>query len=237
MKIAIMQPYLFPYIGYFQLIESVDRFVVYDTVNFINRGWINRNNVLVAGQQKLFTVPLAKKSQNTLIKHMQINDQDYPQWREKFVKTLTHAYAKSNNFAKVIELIQSILCREPNSLAELCVAGLQKCCEYLDISTEILIASELAVEHSGQEQKADKLISICKHLGCSHYINSPGGIALYSKAYFSQRGIELDFIQPHIEAYPQLGTDTFISHLSIIDVLMNASQSSCQSMVKKYAIC
>lgn len=113
MKIAVMQPYLFPYIGYFQLLNAVDMFVVFDDVNFIKKGWINRNNILVNRQKYLFTVPLKDASQNKLIKEVQIADDG---WQEKFLKTVAQSYKKAEFFDEAFALIEKLCVRANLSL-------------------------------------------------------------------------------------------------------------------------
>lgn len=106
MKLAIMQPYFFPYIGYFQLIHAVDKFIILDDVNYINRGWINRNKIIINGEAKWFTLSLDKASQNKLIKEINISSKDV--FHEKLLKTLKIFYGKAPYFNQVYDLLNKL---------------------------------------------------------------------------------------------------------------------------------
>lgn len=234
MRLAIMQPYIFPYIGYFQLIDSVDKFVIYDDVNFIKRGWVNRNNILVNGKPHMFSLPLVSKSQNTIIKDMKINSGTYISWREKFFKTISHAYSKSRNFKDGMSILEKVLI-DDTSLVQMCERSLDECSKYLGIETELCKSSSIHLDYSSLN-KADKLIKICNTLGASEYVNSPGGKELYEKNYFSSEGIELFFLVPNVKKYKQHKSESFSSHMSIIDVIMNNSQEECRSILMGYQL-
>ena len=106
MKLAIMQPYIFPYIGYFQLINAVDKFVIRDDVNFIMRGWINRNRILVNDSDSLFSIPVEKASQNTLTSDCVLADLRVT---GKLLKSIEHYYKKATTFKYCIEVLFSVL--------------------------------------------------------------------------------------------------------------------------------
>lgn len=102
-----MQPYLFPYLGYFQLIQAVDKFILLDDVNFIKRGWVNRNRILVNGKDHLFSLPLQRASQFKKINDLKLAD--YPGWRNRFFKTLTHAYRQASQYEPVMKMLHQAL--------------------------------------------------------------------------------------------------------------------------------
>ncbi|MEO6694759.1 MAG: WbqC family protein [Ignavibacteria bacterium] len=229
MKIAVMQPYLFPYIGYFQLINSVDKFVIYDDVSFINKGWINRNNILVNGKPNLFTVPLKKSSQNKLIKDIEISDPDT--WRTKFLKTIEVSYSKADSFKDVYALITDVLHIAENNISKLILNSLTAIKNYLEIKTEIIESS--AMYCNSQLKGFDRIIDICKKEDSNNYINPIGGINIYSKKIFEDNGIKLNFIKPKEILYRQFDQE-FVPSLSIIDVLMFNSKKKVQDYLNEY---
>lgn len=234
MKLAIMQPYFFPYIGYFQLVAAVNKFVIYDDVNFIKGGWINRNNVLINKKSNLFTVPLNKASSNTLINETKINLKFYNIWKVKFLRSLEQSYKKSPYFAEVYNLIENVLeINENDLISELAVNSIKNVSDYLQLDTEICKTSGNYNNKtkSGQE----RVLDICGIEKASQYINPIGGIELYSKNTFKENGIVLNFIKSKPIIYSQFDND-FSPWLSIIDVLMFNSISQVNKMVKQYEL-
>jgi len=233
MKVAIMQPYFLPYIGYWQLINAVDRFVVYDDVNFIKRGWINRNQILINGKEHLFSVPLQKVSQNIIIKDTLLNDSAHLDWKNKFIQTISQNYKKAAYYNSIIQLVESIFEQEAYSISDLCVNALKTICIYLHIKTEFVIASQ---KYKNQEMgKQKRLIDICKQERASYYINAIGGQELYSKNDFAKEGIQLNFIKTMPIEYKQFNNE-FIPNLSIIDVMMFNSVKEINEMLDKYEL-
>lgn len=214
MRIAVMQPYLFPYIGYFQLLNAVDKFVVFDDVNFIKKGWINRNNILVNGQKHLFTVPLKDASQNKLINEIEIAEGD---WQEKFLKTIAQSYKKAEFFDETFALIETIVRSGESFIAKLILRSLCLLKDALKINAEIVPSSEI---YNNRELKAqDRILDICKQEKATEYVNPAGGIELYDNRFFYENGVKLFFLKTQSFSYRQFGVE-FVPHLSIIDVLM-----------------
>lgn len=227
MKLAVMQPYLFPYIGYFQLIMSSDIFVIYDDVHFIKQGYINRNNILAGGVIQRFTVPVQNGSSNSLIK-----DVVFQSNVRKVLAAIQQAYSKSLFIKDILPVIEDILNYEERSISALCEYSYKRIFEYLGVEKQIVLSSDLDYDKS---QTADKkLVSMCQLLGAKNYINSPGGRELYSSEMFEPYGIELKFIKPALEEYKQLNTDSFVKGLSIIDVLMNNSIEETLDLLSKF---
>lgn len=226
MKVAIMQPYIFPYIGYFQLIHAVDSFVFYDDVNFIKRGWINRNRILIDGDEKLISFPCIKASQNKLINEVKINlkNKEY----NSILKTIYHAYKNTPKFKNIYPIIESILQANVNNISELAILSIKKISHHLDINTDFLISSHNYSNSKGMD-KADRLIYITKELKSDEYINAFGGRDIYSKKYFRNNRIELQFLKPIIKEYNQ-NTTKFTPNLSIIDVLMFNDKSTIKNI-------
>jgi hypothetical protein len=210
-----MQPYFLPYIGYFQLMAAVDKFVVYDDVNFIKGGWINRNRILLNGASYTFTLPLHQASPNKLI--CEIERHDSQRWCEGILRTIHHAYSRAPNYDKVSVLLEKILSYPAILLSEFVVNSLREIARYLSLEVDIVNTSRQYqnVVLKGQE----RIFDICLQEGADCYINPIGGIEIYSEDVFQSKNIKLEFIRSKSFQYQQLGNE-FISHLSIIDVMM-----------------
>jgi hypothetical protein len=231
MTIAIMQPYIFPYIGYFQLINAVDKFIIYDDVNFINKGWINRNNILVSGQPHLFTVPLKDASQNKLIREVAVA-QGEP-WQKKFLKTVRQSYQKAPYYEKVFVLIEEIVNLEVKTIHELAHSALKITCAFMEIGTEIIPSS---TRYNNTHLKGqERILDICRQENASHYINPIGGMELYDKGRFENEGRRLSFIKSVASPYPQF-KNAFVPWLSIIDILMFNNQENINKHLKAYEL-
>lgn len=226
-KVGVMQPYFFPYIGYYQLAHAVDTFVFYDDVNYINRGWINRNRILINGQPTYITVPLKEASQNKLICDIAIDDK-----REKILRSIEMTYRKAPYFAEAIVPITAVLTRPVAGIAELAMHSVTAVFEYLGVSREFMVSSEHFPETKGLS-RAERLIAITKRCGSKHYINAAGGMELYDKEDFRQHDVRLQFLRPELAPYHQFGGE-FVPGLSMIDVLMFNSREECLSRLVQY---
>ncbi|MDB5776795.1 MAG: WbqC-like protein [Herbaspirillum sp.] len=215
MKIAVMQPYFFPYIGYWQLIHEVDCFVIFDDVNYINKGWINRNRLLINGEPAFITLPLQGASQNKKICDIDVCPAS--QWLGKLSRTVELTYKKAPCFQEVFPLVGQLLAYERTNLADYLAHHLQTLARFIGIDTRFVVTSrgygnaDLAAQ--------ERIIDICKREQSTVYINPQGGQALYDPAQFRDAGIDLRFLAMRPVAYPQR-TNGFVPNLSIIDALM-----------------
>ena len=227
MKLAIMQPYFLPYIGYFQLIAGVDMFIIYDNIKYTKKGWINRNRMLLNGKDAMFSLPLKNASDSLDIRERELAD-DFNQ--EKLLSQFKGAYRQAPQFAQTIQLLERIVRNEEKNLFRFLHHSIVKTCDHLEIKTEIKISSDIAIDHDLKSQ--DKVLALCEAVGATKYVNAIGGVELYSKETFMERGIDLKFIQSKTFEYPQLG-DIFVPWLSMIDVMMfnplNAIQDAISS--------
>ena len=230
-----MQPYFFPYFGYFQLIASTDVFVAYDDVNYIKGGWINRNNILLNGQKQLVSLALNAKSSFKKINEIEIADERLTKTRQKFLRTIEQAYRKAPNFTIVYEqIIKKNIENGRNKLSEINITILRDICSYLEIKTEIIVASESEkIIQTSNYHSADRVKEICKILQASTYINAIGGQELYDKEDFKNSGLNLCFIEPNHFFYQQYKSD-FIPALSIIDVIMFSEKEIVMSHLDDY---
>ncbi|HSZ85519.1 MAG TPA: WbqC family protein, partial [Puia sp.] len=187
MKLGIMQPYIFPYIGYYQLINAVDKFVIYDDVNYINKGWINRNNLLVNGKAFLFTIPLKEASQNKPINQIEIQENE--NWSKKFLKTIEQTYKKAPHFENTFSLVRNIINTPLKGIHELALSSLRSIAEYLDIKTQFVDSSSIYLNTNLKGQ--ERILDICLKEKADHYINPIGGMEIYSNELFERSGIKL----------------------------------------------
>ena len=231
MKIGIMQPYFFPYISYFQLINMVDRYVIYDNACFANNKWGIRNRILINGAPGFFRVKTLKASQNHKFNEIKVSNDIAA--KEKNIHTLKCAYGKAPYFSDVMPLMEQFLMADYDNLSECNVASNRLVCDYLGIKTEILLMSELDCQSDLKKQY--RIFEICRGLDCNEYINSIGGTELYDFEEFRQNGVELAFLQADDISYPQFGGE-FVPDLSIIDVMMFNSVLEIQNMLNRYTL-
>jgi len=229
MKVAIMQPYLFPYIGYFQLVEAVDYFVILDEVNFIKRGWINRNRILISNKEHTFTLPLQKASQNKLIKELELFKPDSS--KEKLLTTIRHAYSKAPEFEGVFPVLEEIILSQEKNLSPYIGNSIRKIINLLDIKTKIIFCHD--INHDKKLKGQDRIIDICLALNASEYINPYGGSSIYDRETFQRNNIKLHFLKSRDIKYQQFNT-AFVPWLSIIDLLMFNSIDHIKGFLNEY---
>lgn len=255
MKLAIMQPYFFPYIGYFQAISAVDKYILYSNLNFIKEAWMNRNRLLMRdGNTVMTTVPLKNKSSYSLILDIEI-DNSQP-WKSKFLKTVLNCYGRKPFFDEIYPLLEETLARDYHLLKDLNAATIIAISQYLGITTQIESDNSQYVSMEQQLQniesdysplpylektkpirKVARVIEMCRQEGADHFLNAIGGQQLYSKEEFAQYNICLNFVQTNPIQYRQdtkLGE--FVPNLSIIDVLMNNGREGTKSLLTQYTL-
>ena len=231
MKLGIMQPYFIPYIGYWQLMNAVDKYVIYDDVNFIKGGWINRNRILVNGEPKYFNVPMLGASPYKLINEVGVNNDR--KLTDKNLRALEGAYRKAPYYGDVFPLMERVLESGKDDIASYIAESFRIIGEYLDIKTEFIISSDL--EKDCEQKGQDKVLSICKLLGATEYYNAIGGQELYSFEDFKAQDITLKFLKTSDIVYEQFGNE-FQPNLSIVDVMMFNSREQVQKMLQKYTL-
>ena len=231
MKLGIMQPYFFPYLGYWQLMNAVDTYVVYDDVNFIKGGRINRNAVLMNGAASNINLILNGASPNKLINEIQVKNDPLP--KTKLIKTLEACYGRAPYFKQVMPLLEEVIMQDEENLAKYLFHSFEIVGKYLDIKTKLVMSSDLQKDCSLKGYK--KVIEICKLFGADEYYNSVNGIPLYEphREEFKEEGIELCFPKMRDISYPQYKNE-FVPYLSIIDVMMFNSQETCIELLSEY---
>jgi hypothetical protein len=227
--IAIMQPYIFPYIGYYQLLHSVDKFIFLDDVNYFKKGYINRNNILLKNEKYLLTFPLTNVSQNVKINQIKLNNFNF--YKKHFFKTIQCAYGKAPYYKQIIELLNGILF-EKKTLLELSSYSIIEIFKFLNLNKKYDFSSINSPETFGQE-KSLRLINISKKNNCNVYHNAIGGQKIYSKECFKKYGVDLFFVKNKHNCYKQFNNN-FIPNLSIIDILMFNSKEEVVEMLGNY---
>ncbi|MEZ2686029.1 WbqC family protein [Proteus vulgaris] len=229
MKLAVMQPYLFPYIGYYQLAYCSDLFIFYDDVNYIKKGYVNRNNIATKNGVFLFSLPIKQASQNKLINELYFTEET-----KKILLTIEMSYSKSKYFHDIYPLIESIFNNKKRNVSNITSLSIIKVFEYLSLDFNYNFSSSIDYDRKNSAQ--EKIYDLCKINNSKQYINAVGGIDLYDKEEFQKRNIKLGFIKPSITNYPQINSSTFIGNLSMIDILMNCSKDEIINQLNNFKI-
>ncbi len=224
-----MQPYFLPYIGYFQLINAVDEFVIYDNIEFTKKGWINRNRILVNGDDAYITIPVKKDSDYLDVCERYLAE-TWSSERKKMLNRITESYRKSPYFEEAYPVIEKIMLFEDGNLFKFIYNSVCNIMGYLSVKTSLIVASSININHSLKSEK--KVIEICKSRQADSYLNPIGGLELYSKGNFSQVGIELQFLKAQDISYKQFENE-FVPWLSIIDVMMFNSRDQIRKLLDK----
>ena len=232
MKLAIMQPYFFPYLGYYQLVNAVDKFVFYDDVQYIKGGWINRNKILVSGRENIFTLSLVALSPNKKINEIAIN-QNY----DKVLRKIAHSYQKAPYFNQVFPLIEDVFSsiNKSSLISEIAAVSIMMVSKFIDLDTIFEFSSKL-YSNTRSLNRTARLVEICKQNNADTYINPKGGRELYTKDEFNKHNINLYFINNHFTEYRQFNNNPFIPNLSIIDVLMFNSPGMVKEIINNYEL-
>lgn len=228
MVVGVMQPYLFPYLGYYQLVFHCDKFVFYDDVNFIKGGYINRNNILSNGKKQLFTMPVEQASS-----FKKINDLSFQPNTKKIIKSIEQAYSKAPYFNEVMPLVSRVLNSNNRNVSSIASFSVIAIFEYLQLEKDFYFSSQL--DYNREQAAANKLYAICDLFGADKYCNSLGGQKLYSKKCFLENGIDLSFISMGAINYQQCKNE-FVEGLSMIDVLMWNSKKEVIKLLTEYRL-
>ncbi len=209
-----MQPYFFPYIGYFQLIASVDTFIIYDNIKYTKKGWINRNRLLRNGADVVFTLPVRNDADVLDVKDRAVAD-DFD--RGKLLNQLREAYRRAPCFSDAFPVVERAVMSPLQNLFDYIHNSVLECCRFLGIDTRIVSSSSFSIDPALRAEQ--RVIALCKAAGASTYVNAIGGQELYFREEFLASGVELKFLKSHEITYPQFG-DPFVPALSIVDVMM-----------------
>jgi len=227
--LSIMQPYFFPYLGYWQLLHAVDRAVIYDDVNYIKGGWINRNRLLIGGKPTYITVPLQDASSFTRICDLQTAVR--PAWRDKLARAVEYTYRRAPHFESVFPAVEAMIRNDAANLADYLAGSLRGVARLLGIESEF-VASSRGYGNAALAGQA-RVLDICRREGASVYVNLPGGRSLYDAEAFRRSGIALRFIDVHCAPYPQRSPG-FVPGLSIIDMLMEIGPAATRERLGDY---
>lgn len=222
--IAVMQPYFLPYWPYFQMLSAVDEWIVLDNVQFPARGFMTRNQILLNQAAHRFTLPVVKATQSALIS--EIHCHDLPDFSDKFLSLVHHAYSKAPEFDSVMSLLHAIFDFDGSNLLSFLMHSFDLLFAYLALSTNCVLASSIPI--AADVRGSDRIIALCKARQASHYLNLPGGKALYNKNDFASEQIELAFVDNTPLPYRQFQTD-FVPNLSVIDSLFFLDRATVQT--------
>ena len=232
MKLGIMQPYFFPYIGYWQLMNAVDTYVIYDDVTFIKNGWVNRNRILINGEARYFNLPAIGAGSYVLIKDIELSKEQ--KLFDKLIKSLDGAYKKAPFYPETMPLLESIILSGKKYMGELLELQIREVAKHLNMQTQILLSSQ-EVQKDTSLHAQDKVLDICRNLGATEYYNAIGGTELYDKNTFAENGIKLSFLSTDPISYKQYKNE-FVPYLSIIDVLMFNGIEETKQLLKQYQL-
>ncbi len=232
MKIAIMQPYFLPYLGYFQLINVVDEFVIYDNVQFSKGGWIQRNRILVNGRDRMISLPIQNDSDYKNICERKLAPL-FVKERQKLLRRIEAAYFKSPYYLLSMPILEQCFHNNESNLFLFILHSLQIICNYLGIKTRLTFSSTINVDHSLKGK--ERVIAICQSLLANHYINPIGGKELYTREEFMAHGLRLSFLQTNQILYPQFDNE-YVPNLSIIDVMMFNSVERIKKMLDNFEL-
>jgi len=227
MMLGVMQPYFFPYLGYFDLINRSDRWIVFDTPQYMREGWVNRNRILHSREGwQYIIVPLKKHSRETPIN--QVEAVECPDWRRKIVNQFTHYRGRAPFYRDTIALLEDCLAGDEQLLSRINVKCLGKVCQYLGISWKPEIFSEMHLSLGPVEEASDWALRIAEAAGANDYLNPPGGKDLYDPERFARHGIRLRIQADFNFAYDCAGYE-YVPKLSVLDALMWASPSDIKA--------
>lgn len=230
MNIGIMQPYFFPYLGYWQLINHVDKFVVYDNIQFEKSGWMRRNRILVNGSDKMISLSIKKASDYLDVRDRQLAS-NHNEIVKKHLNLISQVYKKAPHFEETMSLIEGIMLKEETNLFGYLFYSIKVLAGYLEINTPIVVSSTIEMDHNLKGK--ERVMELCRKMDADVYTNPIGGVELYDKNEFLEHGIKLSFIESRLPAYRQF-QDSFVAGLSIIDILMFNSVEEIKTMLNEY---
>ena len=231
--LAVMQPYLFPYIGYFNLLSCCSEFILYDDVNYIKQGWINRNRILSANGEITFSVPLSNQSSNSLINEVKVLN--FERFKKKFEIKIEQCYAKSKYFESGMIYVDEVLGSNFSSIGELASNSIKVAVKKLGINCVLYNSSKDFPNTKGMG-RSQRLISMANDTRCSSYVNTMSGSFLYNRECFLNHGVELKFLKPKILPYKQFNSKEFVAGLSVIDMMMNLSVDEIRAHLNSYEL-
>ncbi|MBO6496913.1 MAG: WbqC family protein [Roseivirga sp.] len=232
MVIGIMQPYFCPYLGYFQLINKVDQFVIYDNIEYSRRGWFSRNRIAINDRANLFSIPLKRDSDYLHVNDRFLSDSSSKSIA-KILRRIENSYRHADYYSEIFPVVKSVFNCQNTNLFDYIQHSVVVWKNLLNINTPLIRSSELEIDHSLKAQ--NKVIAICKHLNASTYINPIGGTPLYDRKHFSEHGLNIKFLEMNPLKYNQQN-ERFISSLSVIDVLMHNGIDKTIELLSEYKL-
>ena len=235
MKVAIMQPYFFPYLGYFQLIKQTENLILFDDVQNIRHGWINRNRVLKPEKEwQYIIVPLQGHEQTTPIKEIRVQNDD--DWKIKIIRQIEHYKKKSPYYAQTKILLEECFNFQETSITLLNAFYIRKVCKYIGLPLNLKISSTENYDYKNVNDAGEWALRICEQIGATAYLNPIGGMELFEPLKFAKSNIQLNFLTIKDIAYSQRRNGIIETGLSIIDVMMFNSPEQIQNLLDQCEI-
>lgn len=231
--ICAMQPYIFPYLPYYQLADAVDEFWVLDDVQFIRRGWMTRNDILLGGRRHRISFPVVRGQQSDLICEKTLP----PEFGAAFrgvIDTLRHAYGKAPHFDQLTGLLEPLRCQSWPHYLDFAMETLRQSFASLGLSTPLYLSSSLGLP--SDLRGAERILEICNRTRADRYVNPEGGRPLYDPASFAARKVALYFLQGRLQPYPQLDSNGFEAGLSILDLMAHLPPGEIAGQLQNYTI-
>lgn len=221
-----------PYLGYFSLINHVDKFILFDTPQFIRHGWIERNQILKLNEGSFYIkVPLKKHSRGVAIKDVEINNNI--EWSKKIIAQLEHYRKRAPYYTEVLKILNAIFEANFSNIVDVNYRSLQIICDYLEINTPIMIWSDMEVQIEEVKTPDEWALNICKALNADSYINPPGGKSFFDRSKYDKNGVELKFLEYRPVPYKQI-QEEFVPNMSILDALMFCSPKQVKGMLNSF---
>jgi len=234
MRCAIMQPTYLPWAGYFSLIGTVDYFYYLDCVQYSHHDWNNRNRILLSGQSHWLTIPIRRHTLDQKMTVTFIDEKQHGKWQRKHAGSLHHAYSKTPYYSHIEEIVDLIEKSNHRLLIDLNISVIEKVSQMLDIRTKTVRSSDVPVENL---PRSDKLIALCRHVNCTHYVSPPGARQYLQEDNFSSLSdIALLFHHFCPIPYEQHSSQNFVSHLSIVDVIANLGIAGTKEYLGSYSL-
>ena len=227
MKVAILQSNYIPWKGYFDLIQSVDTFVIYDCVQYTKNDWRNRNQILIGGKPTWLTIPVSVKNLDQKIDETEVSDM---RWTKKHWNSIKSSYGRSNGFDRYGAVFENLYAEAQGvkSLSKINKIFIKAICSALRIDTVIRDASEFTL----QEGQTERLVSLCESLGATEYVSGPAAKNYLNESCFREADIDVSWFS--YEGYPvyEQNSDPFIHSVSIVDLLMSNGKDAAFYMTK-----
>jgi hypothetical protein len=234
-SVAIMQPFFFPYLGYFSLMKHTDNWIVFDDIRYSNQAWGNRNRILKHPEGWAWiNVPVKDHKRETFYSNILI--QNEINWKRKIINQFEYYKIHAPFYKDVLKIIQEVFSEDFSHLVDLNIHAMKKVCEYLKIDFKYTKFSEMNLGINSVQHPGQWALEICKAIKSTNYVNPCEGHPIYDKKEYDDAGISLQFIINRVSPYDQKRAE-FEARLSIIDVMMWNSVERVNELIDDFYKC